>query len=307
MPGTSDRRENAMDFKQFRYFIAVADALHMGRAAELLGVAQPALSQQIKALEQRLRTQLFSRDNRRLTITAAGRIFLEEARIAVRQADHALQMGMKAGRGEIGRIVIGYVDSAMLGSTLRTVLANFQNSRPEVEVGLIAMNVVDQINDLMEEKLDIAIVRGPLPLMPPFLSADLFQREPMAVAIPEAHPLASLRSLTLELLRDEKFITPKDPVGIGLAGHISRLCESVGFVPRVSIQVASTQTMVALVDAGFGVSILPVSLDRVRIPGVTFRPFTQEVSTELFTIRRARERRPDVLGFLKVCQMITHQ
>jgi DNA-binding transcriptional LysR family regulator len=296
-----------MDFKQFRYFIAVADALHMGRAAELLGIAQPALSQQIKALEQRLGTLLFSRDNRRLTITAAGRIFLEEARIAVRQADHALQIGMKAGQGEIGRIVIGYVDSAMLGPTLPAVLANFRNSRPAVDVVLVAMNVVEQISDLMEEKLDIAIVRGPLPLMPPLLHADLFQREPMAVAIPESHPLATLESLTLDQMRNEMFITPRDPVGIGLAGHISRLCESAGFVPQVSIQVVSTPTMVALVGAGFGVAILPVSLDQVRIPGVVFRPFTHEVSTDLFAIRRTRERRPDVLGFIKVCQMITHR
>ncbi len=183
-----------MDFKQFRYFIAVADELHMGRAAEKLGVAQPALSQQVKQLEHRLRTPLFYREKRGIRLTEAGEEFLVHARSALRQAELALELGRRAGTGEVGRLKLGYLDAASYCPGWRRVLADFRATYPEVEIVLVNGRANEQIAKLEDGLIDFSTVRAPLPAMPPKLKPLAFIASRCGSRCREAIVLPSRRS-----------------------------------------------------------------------------------------------------------------
>ena len=196
-----------MDFRQFRYFVTTAEELHMARAAERLGIAQPALSQQIKSLETQLGTRLFLRTKRRIELTDAGLALFQEARHVLEHAERAVRLARDIGRGEAGHIDIGIVGSAMFDRPFPLLLTAFRKERPEVRLAVHELPILQQIEALPNRGLDIAIVRSPLPqVLPDEVDHFVLSRQRLLVAIPLSHPLAKTPSISLSDLADDDFL-----------------------------------------------------------------------------------------------------
>jgi DNA-binding transcriptional LysR family regulator len=265
-----------VDFRQFRYFVTVAEELHMARAAERLGIAQPALSQQIKVIEQQIGTQLFDRSNRRLTLTETGEAFLEGARRALEQANFALSVARGIACGEAGQIRIGYVGSAMVHRDFPRFLADFRADFPNVELTFRVMTVAEQVAALLASEIDVAVVRDAVPDAPRTLLARRLVGERLIVALPEGHAAAARDAVDLADLASEAFLFPSDPPGYGLTQSILDVCQTAGFQPRIDMRVLDLCSIVGLVVAGCGVAVLPECLESLNVPGIRYRPLTDE-------------------------------
>lgn len=265
-----------MDFRQFRYFVTVAEELHMARAAERLGIAQPALSQQIKVIEQQIGTQLFDRSNRRLTLTETGEAFLEGARRALEQANFALSVARGIACGEAGQIRIGYVGSAMVHRDFPRFLADFRADFPNVELTFRVMTVAEQVAALLASEIDVAVVRDAVPDAPRTLLARRLVGERLIVALPEGHAAAARDAVDLADLASEAFLFPSDPPGYGLTQSILDVCQTAGFQPRIDMRVLDLCSIVGMVVAGCGVAVLPECLESLNVPGIRYRPLTDE-------------------------------
>jgi DNA-binding transcriptional LysR family regulator len=198
-------RSPAMSLRALRHFVVVAEELHMHRAAERLHIAQPALSQQIKQLEQRV--VLFSRANRRLTLTAAGEAFWQKTRLALEMADQAALDAQRTARGEQGRLHLGYVSSAMYDSKLPGLLRELRADWPGIELSLVHGDVQMLYEALLDLRLDIAIIRAPLASPPDALVVRPFVREKLCLALYQQHPLAGVGALNLASLRADNWIS----------------------------------------------------------------------------------------------------
>nr|WP_320132681.1 LysR substrate-binding domain-containing protein [uncultured Holophaga sp.] len=280
-----------MDFRQFRYFATAAEELHFARAAERLGIAQPALSQQIKALEDQLGVRLFSRIRKRVALTEAGGAFLVEVRSTLATADRAVRLAQEIARGEAGKIEIGFVGSVMYQPDFPHLLKTYQTDRPGVEIQLHEMALLPQIAGLVDMSLDLAIVRNPLPReLPEELEAFVLSSQRLVAVLPGDHPLAGEKSLSLPQLAGDSFLTYVDPGGVGLGHAQVQLCRDAGFEPRIHLRLNETGTLVCLVAAGHGVSILPESVAHLRMPEVCYLPFRDmEPRSELVVIARRFE------------------
>ena len=289
-----------MDFRQFRYFIVTAEELHVARAAERLGIAQPALSQMIRAIEERVGARLFHRAHRRIELTAAGVAFLAEARLAIEHADMAAKAAQRAARGETGRVRIGYVSSALLEETFLASLAAYRQKNPEVVVDLVLRTTVGHIAAMRNEDQDVAVARGPAPGVPEGFEVRPFSRWPLVVAVPARHPLAERRSLSLEDLQDETLLMPDDPPGSGLAHTVATMLAQHGFLPRRVIRVTEVTAWVGLVGAGLGVALLPASARALQMNSVIYRPLKGvDTFSELLVISRRGESAPAVRALLE--------
>ncbi|HBQ5787797.1 TPA: LysR family transcriptional regulator [Klebsiella pneumoniae subsp. pneumoniae] len=232
-----------MSLRALRHFVVVAEELHMHRAAERLHIAQPALSQQIKQLEQRLGVVLFSRANRRLTLTAAGEAFLHKTRLALEMADQAVLDAQRTARGEQGRLHLGYVSSAMYDSKLPGLLRRLRADWPGIELSLVQGDVQMLYEALLDLRLDIAIIRA---------------------------PLACVGALNLASLRTDNWISLDDPQGTGLEQVFMDACRVAGFTPQVAQRINDVTSMISLVSAGVGVALVPLSARALRLDNVVY-------------------------------------
>ncbi|MFW6723435.1 LysR family transcriptional regulator, partial [Streptomyces sp. MAR4 CNY-716] len=183
-----------VDLRRMRYFIAVAEELHFGRAATRLHMAQPPLSRQIRQLEASVGTRLLDRSRRGVTLTTAGRVFLEEARATVRQADRAVERARRAARGETGRLAVGFIDAAIY-SVVPPVVRRFSQEYPAVELSVTELRIPDQIREVGEGRLHAGFVHPPV--SDPRLAVESMFTEPLTVALPTGHRLAGLAAVDL--------------------------------------------------------------------------------------------------------------
>jgi DNA-binding transcriptional LysR family regulator len=282
-----------MDVRQFRYFVAVAEELHFRRAAERLHLSQPALSQQIRSLESEMEVPLLFRNRRRVELTAAGASFLPEARDLLAALDTAVATARRVHEGRSGRLRVGFVGSALL-SIVPDVVQRFRAARPDVELDLRERSTVDQVAALRAGDLDIGL--APLPIDEDGLDTTVLVREPAVAVLPAGHELAKLRRIGLRRLAAEPFVLfPRDQA----PGFHDRLIGGVaqhGAPPRVVQQATEMQTIVGLVAAGIGVSLVPASVERLALPGVVYRPVVRAPRVELAVV--SRERSPLVRAFL---------
>lgn len=290
-----------MDFRQFRYFVTTADELHYARAAEHLGVSQPALSQQIKALEKQLGVQLFARKNRRIELTEAGAAFLIEARATLAMADKSIRIAQDTARGEAGTIDIGYVGSVMYEMRFARLLKAYCQRHPQVRLTLHERAILPQLEAVAQRQLDIAIVREPLPqAMPQGLEFFTLSSQRLAVVLPVAHALAKAQSIALSQLAGDDFLAFLDPAGVGLGHALLELCHEAGFEPRIAQRVSEIATMISLVAAGFGVSLMADTVSHLRLPGVCYVPLAGiDARSRLIVVHRRFERSATVRGLLK--------
>ena len=258
-----------MELRHLRYFIAVAEELHFGRAAVRLHIAQPPLSQQIRKLEDELGVPLFNRTKRRVQLTDAGRAFLPEARCTLAQAERAVQAAQRAHRGEIGHLEVGFVSSAMAG-LMPGILQTFCSRFPDVELVLHQLLTSEQVQALRERRIHAGFLRPPID--DDTLVCETVLREPLIVLLPKTHILADRPQIRLITLADENFVLPPHSPPFGLRDQMTSLCQQAGFTPRVTQVVTHYPAIVGFVAAGLGISILPASIQMLQQPGVVYRP-----------------------------------
>ena len=260
-----------MELRHLRYFIAVAEELHFGRAAQNLGISQPPLSQQIQALEQELGARLFERTNRRVELSEAGRLFLEEARLVLAQVDKAADVARRAQLGELGEMKIGFTSSAPFNSSIPKAIHAFRQRFPAVHLNLKEMSSRDVADALLDESIEVGLMR-PLALPESLNVVELF-REPLVAVINAAHPLAqgSDAGVHMAALAQEPFVFFPRSYGSGLHAQLLSLARQAGVSPHFAQEAGGAMTIIGLVAAGLGVSVLPASFQRMRIDGVVYR------------------------------------
>lgn len=260
-----------MELRHLRYFIAVAEEAHITRAAERLGIQQPPLSQQIRALERELEVQLFRRKPRGVELTDAGQAFLERARAILDQVDRAFATTRRTARGEQGRVVVGFTSSAPFHPFVPRVIRAFREMSPLVSLVLEESGSSELVQGLHNEEIDAAFIRSPLADVVGLVVRPLLE-EDMVVALPAGHTLANgSGALPLSALANETFILYKRPGGPGLYDTIITACRGAGFSPRVGQEAPRIISTLNLVAVGLGVSIVPTSLQRLQMDGVIYR------------------------------------
>jgi DNA-binding transcriptional LysR family regulator len=288
-----------MELRHLRYFVAVAEELHFSRAAERLHISPPSLTQQIQTLERELGARLFVRTKRDVKLTDAGARFLEEARITLRQAERAELVARRAGRGEVGRVEIGFVTSAACLGLLTAAVPSYRQAYPLVELSLRKMETARQLEQLTESRLDVGFLRPPT-RYPTGISAIIITRQSVVVALPKDHRLAAAETIPAAALAEENFIVPTFETDVGLYGHTAALGAQGRFVPRIGERALDQFTSVTLVAAGFGVAVVPQSIACIRIPGVIYKPLTRRTNeVELAAAFRRDERTPAVKAFIQ--------
>lgn len=289
-----------MNFRQFRYFVATADALHVGRAAQRLGIAQPALSQHIRALEEQLGVQLFLRAHRRIALTEAGEAFLTEARAALFHAERAGHAAQRAARGETGSVVIGYVSSALAEQPFVCSLAGFRASHPEVMIEMLLRLAGTLIEAVQSEVVDVSVTRGPLPNDVEGCESFVLCRQPLIAVLPDSHRLSSAGSIALAELAQDTLLQPDDPPGLSLGHTLQHLLAQAGFSPQRTLVVNEMSSTIGLVAAGLGVALLPASARVMRLPGVAFCTLNDvQAVSELIVVHRRFERSSAVRALLE--------
>lgn len=290
-----------MELRHLRYFTVLAEELHFGRAAGRLGISQPPLSQQMRALEMELGAQLLVRSTRRVELTAAGRMFLDEARAVLVQAERAMEVARRAQRGEIGELSIGMFPSAPLIPAVGHSIRMFRRRYPDAHLRLDEFESRQQIQALADGREQVAITRSvAAPMLPPGLTATELVRERLVVIMRKDHPLAHWRRhLSIAALRNEPFIFYGDRMGLALPGQVTALCQAAGFSPRVSQIAGANATIVGLVAVGMGIAIVPEAMARLRHDSVVAHPVADAAATTLvWIVQRQEEHSPLVRSFL---------
>ncbi|MGH8419876.1 MAG: LysR substrate-binding domain-containing protein [Pseudomonas sp.] len=288
-----------MELRHLRYFIAVAEELHFGRAAESLGISQPPLSQQIQALENELGARLFERTNRRVELSEAGRLFLDEARLVLAQVEKASDVARRAQLGELGELKIGFTASAPFTSSIPQAIFAFRQRHPDVHLALQEMSSKEVAERLEEESMQVGIMR-PLPLPDSLVAVELL-REPLVAILRSDHPLAegNERGIYLKELAGEPFVFFPRSYGSGLYAQLVSLARDAGFSPLFTQEAGEAMTIIGLVAAGLGVTVLPASYQRMRIDGVAYRTVLDpDATSAVWLVQRKDQKSPMAKAFV---------
>jgi DNA-binding transcriptional LysR family regulator len=268
-----------VELRHLRYFIAVAEEGHMTRAAERLGIQQPPLSQQIRALEVELDVQLFRRKPRGMELTDPGLALLDHARAILSQVDRALASTRRTARGEQGRVAVGFTSSAPFHPFVPRVIRTFRELSPLVSLVLEESGSGELVQALHSEEIDAAFIRSPIADLVGLEVTPLLEEE-MLAALPTGHEHATsnddTKRLPLSSLAKETFVLYKRPGGPGLYDTIITACRGAGFSPHVGQEAPRILSTLNLVAAGLGVSIVPASLRRLEMDGVVYRSLTKD-------------------------------
>lgn len=260
-----------MEFRHVRYFLAIAEEGSFTRAAERLGIAQPPLSQQIKLLEQEVGVRLFRRLSHGAELTPAGLAFQAAVGNVPHEITEGIRLARKAAAGESGVIRIGFTGTAALSPAVPVCIAQFRNAYPDVEINVTEANSMALATALIEDRLDVAILR-PSNSEPDLLIEEVLTDEPLLAVLPAAHPLATPeRVIDLAELRGDPFILTPRSVGISLHDAILRSCARAGFTPKTGPAAPHIASILSLVAAGLGVSLVPASVASVDLHGMVFR------------------------------------
>jgi DNA-binding transcriptional LysR family regulator len=291
-----------MDLRSVRYFVSVAEQLHFGRAAERMNVVQSAISQQIKRLEEELDTKLFDRSGSELRLTEAGRQMLPECRRLLIQADRTIKVAKSVGAGIRGKINFAFVDNS-ISSLIPPLVGEFRARRPDVELGLQALNRVEQTASLEDRLIDIGLMPPPVPLGD--FHSEIVASAPLAVALPRSHVLASKSCLSLSDLSSEPFVLFPVAMHTRILEIILAACASASFIPRVVQEATQMHTLLALVGAGLGVTLVPRWVTSETVRGVTFRNIHPETPPyELMFVWRRDNSNPALEGLRAAAQIM---
>ena len=260
----------SIELRHLRYFLAVADTLHFGQAAERLGMSQPPLSQQIRQLEDLIGARLFVRSHRRVQLTPAGELLQERARAIVQQVETAVDEVQRAQRGEQGELRIGLTRATPLSPQIPRSILQYRQRYPQVRLQLSEMNTLQQIDALLDGRLDVGIIRKRA--LPPELVAHSLFVDPLALIVHADHPalrrLSKQGTLSLRDFAQEPFVAFRRSAGAGIHDHMIALCAAAGFTPRIVQEAHELRTVLSLVAAGIGLSILPSCYQQAGVMNV---------------------------------------
>ncbi|HTD16659.1 MAG TPA: LysR family transcriptional regulator [Chthoniobacterales bacterium] len=265
-----------MELRHVRYFLAVAEEQNFTRAAKKVGIGQPPLSQQIRALEDELGTPLFHRLSHGAELTSAGKAFLPEAQAMMRQAERAKKIARLGAKGQVGQLRVGFTSSAVFRPIVPQILRDFHQKHPEVELSLTEHDTSDLLKLLTEQQLDASFIR-PGPQNPGGFDVHRFKDESSKAALPLGHPLAKRRTVKLSALSHEPFVIFPRKAGPSLFDGIIESCRRSGFDPFIAYEAPQISSAPNLVAAGLGVSIVPLSIAaQIRVKGVAYLPIAGE-------------------------------
>jgi DNA-binding transcriptional LysR family regulator len=291
-----------MELRHLRYFLAVAEELNFTRAARRLNIAQPPLTQQIKALEAELGVMLFDRSTYRIELTAAGKLFAAEVARILNDVQDAVLLTQRAARGVVGQMRVGFTESASFNPVVPATFRTFRALCPGVEIALEEHQSIELIEALREGRVDAAFVRPPVNTGQG-LTMDLLVAEEMVVALPGTHELANRPALDLRDLANETFILYPRSVRPGLADAVIAACEQAGFTPRVEQFAPQLSSTVNWVAAGLGVSIVPKSMQHLQAHAVSYLPLLgHPLQAFLGIAHRADETSAVVLKFVEAAK-----
>ena len=281
-------------------FVAVAEELHFRRAAERARLAQPAVSRQIKRLEEDLGVQLFIRDRRKVVLTEAGRVFLKEARTILERVNMAQQEARRAERGEIGSLTLGY-SQCNIHSVFPEAVRLYRDRFPRVVLEMREMVTAEQVEALLGGDIDVGLVT--LPVAAEGLRVETVFEEPLVAALPDNHPLVGNAQVALEDLADDPFVFFPRWQAPGHHDLITGVCREAGFVPQVAVEANSSQGIVSLVAAGIGVSLVMLnpSEERLQRPGLVYKDIAQrDIRLGIGMAWRSEYETSVLKGFLEV-------
>jgi DNA-binding transcriptional LysR family regulator len=257
-----------IELRHLRYFVAVAEELHFGRAAKRLHLAQPPLSQQIRRLEEMLGHALFTRTSRAVKLTSAGEVFLERARNTLRKVHDDLEVARSVGRGEVGFLTVGFIGSGML-TFLPAMLGRYRREFPRVNLQLREFYTAGVVRALLEGTIDAGFLRDGGPSEG--LEVETLFSEPFIAALPRKHRLAQRKTLSAAELRYDPFVFFSPTVGSRAYTKTVSLCEQHGFRPQVVQEAPQWLTILRLVGAGLGVTIAPACVQQIASSDVVCR------------------------------------
>ncbi len=265
----------ALEFRHLRCFVALAEELHYGRAAQRLAISQPPLSVAIQQLEAHVGARLFDRSSKGVSLTPAGVAFRASAQALLDRADDACAQAREVQAGELGRLRLGFVGSTLFNG-LSAWLQAFQGSHPKVEVIVVELNSQDQIDALLAQELDLGLVHTDR--LPPALTCQPLYTEPFLACLPSNHPLAALDEIPLTALSDQPFILFSRKGSPDYHARIVEICRQHGFYPRLQHEGRHWLSVVSLVGQGLGVSIVPAAFQQSGIQAAVFRPLAQALA-----------------------------
>lgn len=287
-----------IELRHLRYFVAVADDLHFGRAADRLALSSPSLSVQIRQLEELVGARLFDRHSRRVALTDAGQVFRDAATRILREVDAAVLTAREADAGATGELRLGFGPTLML-STLAQVVSSYRARHPGVHVDLRELATADQTTALLRGDLDVGFMRGAE--ADARLHVEPFAREPLLIAVNRHHALARARGVRVSALADEPWVLFPRAIAPLLHEQVMKLCRDAGFTPRVVQESREVYTTVGLVGAGVGVTIVPATVQRMSWKGVVYKPIAR-AWVDLSMVRASGAVRPVVNQFLAVAR-----
>ena len=276
-----------MELRHIRYFLAVAEERHFTRAAAKVGIGQPPLSQQIKDLEAEVGTRLFHRLAHGAELTAAGEAFLEGVKAMPALAERATKAARRASRGETGSLRVGFTASAAFNAVVPAAIRAFRRAYADVDLTLEEANTTRLMAGLQDGSLDAAFLR-PQSAGNEAVQLRAFSEEPMIVALPASHPAAAHEEVDLAALSGESFLLFPRPIGPTLYDSIVGACRAAGFEPVIGQLAPQIASIVNLVAAELGVSIVPASMSQLQVAGVTYRPMTGQAPTARIALAHRR-------------------
>ncbi len=285
-----------MDLRRLSYFVAVAEERNIGRAAQRLNMSQPPLTRQIQQLEAEIGSPLLVRGRRGVEMTAAGQVLLEDAKMLLNLAERARQRSRFAGRGQLGRLDIAVIGSNILA--LPGLLARFRESHPQVVISVQSMTKDAQILALQERRITAGFNLLGSPLAD--LASEVVGSEPLLLAAGAGSAIARKPRLRLADLADQPMVLYANGARPNLIDVICDLCRGHGFEPHISQEVPDSITAIAMVAAGYGISLVPRPAAQLRLPGVVFRRFSNEsgLTMDVNCIYRKTDTSPVLRAFL---------
>lgn len=290
-----------MELRHLRYFVAVAEELSFTRAAERLHIGQPPLSHQIQQLEAEVGAQLLERSKRWVRLTEAGKLFLDDARRMLALSEQAMQTARRAQRGETGELRVGFTGSTPLTPLFATVVNRYRERYPGVTLTLQELTTLRQLEAISARELDLGLIRPPEVAIPETLGTSVLRKDSLMVVLPADHPLARKKDVKVRDLEGQPFVMfPKD-AGTGIYTQIFSLCRAAGFLPTIAMEAKEAHTIIGLVAARCGISVLPPAFDIIRMEGVAYRNLSDpEASTTLMLAQRKDETSALAAAFVAV-------
>jgi DNA-binding transcriptional LysR family regulator len=265
-----------IETRLFHYFVAVAEEQHFARAAERLGITPPTLTHQIKKLERELGARLLERKgNRKVVITEAGQRVLVGAREVLRQVEETAAIARQAGRGELGRLKLGFLTLLSGAGLLRSWIGAFQQANPAIDIAIHKLASMPQIAGIVRNELDAGFTRTPHKY-PSGVRGFTVYRQPLVLALPSEHPLARRKAISPTMLCRETFVSIAPELDVGFSGHTEAIARIGNFIPRVVKRENDFITVLAYVALGYGVAVVPELMKRMNISNVVFHDIAAE-------------------------------